>query len=118
MHILVSGKKVETGDALKVHVAEGLEVIARKYSDRALEANVTFSKDRSFFVCDINLHAGRGLSVQAEGEGTDAHRAFQDAATKMAKRLRRHRRRVNEHARCQAAERKPEPGATDAVALV
>ena len=118
MQITVAGKQMELSDALRVRVSEQLDLISHKYFDGALEASVTFSRARSFFTCDINLHAGRGLSVQAEGEGTDAHRAFQDAATKVAKRLRRHRRRVNEHARCQAVERKPEPGATDVVALV
>ena len=29
MHITVAGKQVETGEALKAHVREGLSVIAR-----------------------------------------------------------------------------------------
>ncbi|MBE9604402.1 ribosome-associated translation inhibitor RaiA [Acetobacteraceae bacterium H6797] len=112
MHIVVAGKQVETGDALKVHVSDGLKGITRKYFDHALEAQVTFRKDAkgkqgAFFACDINLHAGRGLSVRGEGHGTDAHRAFDEAAEHVAKRLRRYRRRVNEHARSFAEERMP-----------
>ncbi len=105
MQIIVAGKGVDTGDALKSHVADGLEAVAKKYFDRALEAHVTFRKDRSFFTCDINLHAGRGLTMRAEGEGADAHRAFADATDHIAKRLRRHRRRVNDHSRGVADER-------------
>lgn len=109
MHVTVAGKQVETGDALKVHVRDGLDTITRKYFDHALEANVTFHRNRAQFACDINLKAGRGLTMRAEGEGPDAHRAFDEAAGHLAKRLRRYRRRVNEHARSAAPERDTAP---------
>lgn len=107
MHITVAGKQVETGEALQTHVREGLGVIAKKYFDHALEANVTFRRDAKGhgFVCDINLKAGRNLFMRGEGEGSDAHRAFEEASQHVAKRLRRYRRRVNDHARSLAAER-------------
>ncbi len=99
MQITVSGKQVDLSDALRTRVSNGLDTIAGKYFDGALEANVTFSRARSFFTCDINVHAGRGLTVRGEGEAADANAAFDDAAEHIAKRLRRYRRRVNEHAR-------------------
>src|SRR5665213_1280865 len=99
MQITVSGKQVDLSDALRVRVEDQLDGIAGKYFDHALEAHVTFSRARSFFTCDINLHAGRGLILRGEGEAADAHGAFDDAAEHVAKRLRRYRRRVNEHAR-------------------
>lgn len=110
MHITVAGKQVETSDALRVHVADGLEAITGKYFDHALEARATFHKEAKghnggHFACDINLHAGRGLSLRGEGHGVDAQRAFDVAAEHVAKRLRRYRRRANEHARGQAAAR-------------
>ncbi|RAI59831.1 ribosome hibernation-promoting factor, HPF/YfiA family [Roseicella frigidaeris] len=114
MHITVAGKQVETGEALQTHVREGLAAIARKYFDHALEANVTFRRDATkgkqgaFFTCDINLKAGRNLFMRGEGEGPDAHRAFEVAADHVAKRLRRYRRRVNEHARSLAEVRQSE----------
>lgn len=108
MHITVAGKQVETGEALQTHVRDGLGAIAKKYFDHALEANVTFHRNnRAFFACDINLKAGRNLFMRAEGEAVDAHRAFEVAAEHLAKRLRRYRRRVNDHARSLAAT--PEP---------
>jgi ribosomal subunit interface protein len=107
MHIVVAGKQVETGDALKVHVSDGLNTVTRKYFDHALEAYVTFGKNRAFFSCAIDIHAGRGLSLRGEGEGVDAHRAFDEAAAHIAKRLRRYRRRMNEHSRHLADERLP-----------
>ncbi|MBV9783580.1 MAG: ribosome-associated translation inhibitor RaiA [Acidisphaera sp.] len=108
MQITVSGKQVDLSDALRSRVAEHLETIAGKYFDHALEAHVTFSRARSFFTCDINLHAGRGLTLRGEGEAADAHGAFDDASEHIAKRLRRYRRRVNEHARDLANRSRPE----------
>jgi ribosomal subunit interface protein len=99
MHITVSGKQLELSDALRHRVSTMLDAISRKYFGDALEAHVTFSRARSFFTCDINMHAGRGLTLRGEGEAADANAAFDDAAEHIAKRLRRYRRRVNEHAR-------------------
>lgn len=108
MHITVSGKQVDLSDSLQTRVSDQLETIANKYFDHALEAQVTFSRARSFFTCDINVHAGRGLSLRGEGEAADANAAFDDAAEHIAKRLRRYRRRVNEHARDLAHRARPQ----------
>ena len=114
MHITVAGKQVETGAALRIHVTDGLATITGKYFDHALEANVTFHHDLkakagSHFCCDINLKAGRTVFMRAEGEGVDAHRAFEVAAEHLGKRLRRYRRRVNDHARSLAVQRDVPP---------
>jgi ribosomal subunit interface protein len=110
MQITVSGKQVELSDALRTRVATHLDLITGKYFDAAQEASVTFSRARSFFTCDINVHAGRGLTLRGEGEAADANSAFDDAAEHIAKRLRRYRRRVNEHARDLANRARPEAG--------
>lgn len=108
MQITVSGKQIDLSDALRTHVSDELGIITHKYFDHALEALITFGRARSFFTCDINLHAGRGLVLRAEGEAQDAHAAFDDAAEHIAKRLRRYRRRLNEHARDLANRERPE----------
>jgi ribosomal subunit interface protein len=108
MQVTVSGKQVDLSDALRTRVWDHLDVIANKYFDHALEAQVTFSRARSFFTCDISVHAGRGLTLRGEGEAADANTAFDDAAEHIAKRLRRYRRRVNEHARDSANRERPE----------
>lgn len=108
MQITVSGKQVDLSDALRTRVWDHLDTIATKYFDHAIEAQVTFGRARSFFTCDINVHAGRGLVLRAEGEAADANSAFDDTAEHIAKRLRRYRRRVNEHARDLANRERPE----------
>ena len=108
MQITVSGKQVDLSDALRVRVAQQLDTVAAKYFDQALVANVTFGRARSFFTCDINMHAGRGLILRGEGEAADANSAIDDAAEHVAKRLRRYRRRFNEHARDLAGRERPQ----------
>jgi len=108
MQITVSGKQVDLSDSLRVRVSSQMDTIAGKYFDHALEAHVTFSRARSFFTCDINVHAGRGLQLRGEGEAADANTAFDDAAEHIAKRLRRYRRRVNDHHRDLAHRARPE----------
>src|ERR1700752_323398 len=108
MEITVSGKQVDLSDALRERGSRHLGTIPSKYFDHALEAQVTFSRARSFFICDINVHAGRGLQLRGEGEAADANSAFDDAAEHIAKRLRRYRRRVNDHARDLAQRERPE----------
>ncbi|MBV8524162.1 MAG: ribosome-associated translation inhibitor RaiA, partial [Acetobacteraceae bacterium] len=108
MQITVSGKQVDLSDALRVRVTDHLRNIAAKYFDHALDAQVTFGRARTFFTCDINLHAARGLLLRGEGESSDANTAFDDAAEHIAKRLRRYRRRFNEHARDLAHRERPQ----------
>jgi ribosomal subunit interface protein len=108
MQITVAGKQVDLSDALRTRVSTQMDTIANKYFDHALEAHVTFSRARSFFTCDINVLAGRGLKLRGEGEAADANTAFDDAAEHIAKRLRRYRRRVNDHHRDMADRDQPE----------
>src|SRR5271156_6964820 len=112
MHISVSGKQVDLSDSLRTRVSDSLGGIAGKYFDQAMEAHVTFGRARSFFTCDINLHAGRGLTLRAEGEAADAHSAFDDAAEHIATRLRRYRRRLNDHHRESAHRERPQKART------
>lgn len=108
MHIQVSGKQIDLSDALKHRVNTHLGNLAERYFDTGLQAQVTFSKARSFFTCDINVKAGRGLILRGEGEAADANAAFDDAAEHIAKRLRRYHKRVTSHSRATTRQELPE----------
>ena len=110
MRINVAGSQVDLSDALRMRVTHHLDTIAERFSGHALEAGVSFGRARSFFTCDISLHLGCGLVVRGEGEGADAHGSFDDAAEHIARRLRRYRRRINDHARALARRGRPEIG--------
>jgi len=108
MQITVSGKQVELSDALRERVSHDLTGVTGKYFEHAQDARITFAKSRLGFHCDINLHAGRGLTLRGEAEGPDAYTAFGKAVDHVGKRLRRYRRRVNEHHRDLANRARPE----------
>ena len=98
MDIRVSGHQVETGDALKGHVEDRLQGIADKYFSRALSAQATFGKGPhdNRFKCDVVAHVMHGLVLKASNEGNDAHGAFDGAADKIEKQLRRYMRRLKD----------------------
>lgn len=98
MEIRVSGHQVETGDALRQHAEERLAGIADKYFDRALSAHVTFGRgphDHAF-TCDIVAHVMQGVILKGSGSAQEAHPAFDQAADRIEKQLRRYMRRLKD----------------------
>jgi ribosomal subunit interface protein len=114
MDIRVSGHQVDTGDALKEHVWTRLEAVAEKYFARAISSQVTFRKaPHGAFHCDIVCHVMTGLILKGAGEAQEAHPAFELAAERIEKQLRRYMRRLKDrHVQAAAAEaaRDPEIG--------
>ncbi|EPR19002.1 30S ribosomal protein S30 [Sphingobium indicum IP26] len=106
MDIRVSGHQVDTGDALKQHVWTRLEAMAEKYFSRALSAQVTFRPaPHGAFHCDIVCHVMTGLILKGAGEAQEAHPAFDQAAERIEKQLRRYLRRLKDRsAQAAAAE--------------
>ncbi|QUT06107.1 ribosome-associated translation inhibitor RaiA [Sphingobium phenoxybenzoativorans] len=106
MDIRVSGHQVETGNALKEHVWTRLEAVAEKYFARAISAQVTFRKaPHGAFHCDIVCHVMTGLILKGAGEAQEAHPAFDIAADRIEKQLRRYMRRLKDrHVQAAAAE--------------
>ena len=98
MEIRVSGHRVDTGEALRAHVEDRLTAIADKYFSRALSAQVTFSKGPHDygFRCDIVAHVMQGLVLKGHGQAQDAHVAFEGAAERIEKQLRRYMRRLKD----------------------
>lgn len=98
MEIRVSGHQVDTGEALREHVRERMSAIADKYFARAISAQVTFGKgphDHNF-VCDIVAHVMQGVILKGSGQAADAHPAFDQAAERIEKQLRRYMRRLKD----------------------
>ena len=99
MDIRVSGHQVDTGEALREHVSDRLGGIADKYFSRALSATVTFGTGPhdNGFSCDIIAHVMQGVVLKASGFGMEAHPAFDEAAGKIEKQLRRYTKRLKDH---------------------
>jgi ribosomal subunit interface protein len=114
MEIRVSGHQLETGSALQEHAADRLNGISEKYFNRALSSNVTFGKaPANAFACDIVLHVNQGLILKSHGQAQDAHIAFDQAADKVEKQLRRYKRRLKDrHEQADHAMREEEAAYT------
>ncbi|MEO6152467.1 MAG: ribosome-associated translation inhibitor RaiA [Croceibacterium sp.] len=97
MEIRVSGHQLDTGAALQDHASGRLTGISDKYFNRAISSHVTFGKaPNSAFACDIVLHVNQGLVLKSHGQAQDAHLAFDAAADKVEKQLRRYKRRLKD----------------------
>lgn len=104
MKILTSGQQLDLGESLRVYVEENLTVAVSKYMDNAIEAQVVFKRDGSMYHCHCSVHVGTGIAMQAEAEGTEIYLSFDHALEKLAKQVRRDKRkRRNHHARQQSA---------------
>jgi ribosomal subunit interface protein len=105
MEISVKGKSMNVGDALRNHVQGQLNSAVSKYFGQAIDATVTFSREAQKFRVDISVHPGpRGLLIQGKGEGGDAYGAFEGSLARIAKQLRRYKRRLSDHHKTTAAE--------------
>lgn len=97
MDIRVAGHQVETGEALRTHVAERMTAMSDKYVSRAIAANVTFGRGpHDFFDCDIVAPVAQGMVLKASNRAGDAHVAFDGAASKIERQLKRYMDRLRE----------------------
>lgn len=97
MRYKISGKHIDVGDALRTHVQDTLQDVVTKYAERPTEAEVIFSRDAHEFVCEVSVHLSTGLTVVAKGRATEIYAAFDVAAERMEKQLRRYKRRLKDH---------------------
>ncbi len=97
MDISVTGRKVDIGESFKTHIIERLNAATGKYFNRSIDASVTVSKEGHLFMVDCQLHANQGVKFQSHAGAEDVYAAFDDAAEKVEKQLRRYKRRIKNH---------------------
>jgi ribosomal subunit interface protein len=96
--VRVSGHQVDTGEALQEHAAQRLLDITEKYFSRAIGANVTFGRGpNNDFTCDILAPIAQGVVLKASHRAHEAQMAFNGAADRIEKQLRRYVRRLKDH---------------------
>ncbi|MDX1400963.1 MAG: ribosome-associated translation inhibitor RaiA [Kiloniellales bacterium] len=97
MQLSVQGKQLDVGDALRVHVDDRLRRTLSKYFGDAVDVTVTMGREAHLYRAIISAHVGRGIRVEAQGESDSPYPAFDLACDHLAKRLRRHKRRIRQH---------------------
>lgn len=100
MQLTVQGKQIDVGDALREHVSDKLDDINSKYFNHATFATVTFSKEghgHGLIRARINIGVGKDIQVTADETDPDAYGAFDKAAEKVGKQMRRYKKRLRDH---------------------
>ncbi len=107
MQLSVKGKQLDIGNALREHVEASLGRILGKYFGDAIDARVTLSREAHLYHALVSAHIGRNILLEAHGEAIEPYPAFDAAAERLSKRLRRHKRRLRDHHKENANETEP-----------
>ena len=99
MQLSINGKQLNIGSALRQHIEHQVSTIVGKYFLNPTDANVTVSKEGPSFRTDTTVHVGKGIIVQGHSLSGDPYASFDEAASHVAKRLRRYKRRLRDHHR-------------------
>src|SRR5256885_12347510 len=97
MQLTVTGKGVEVGGALRQHIESSLGSILGKYFGSAIEAHAVFARERHLIRADLAIHIGRGIVVNSAASANEFYPAFDGAAERLAKELRRYKRRLRDY---------------------
>lgn len=115
MQLTITGKQLELGETFRRHVEASLGAILDKYFRTAIEAHVVLAREAHLNRAELSLRIGRGIAVNAGAAATDFQTAFDTAAERVAKQLRRYKRRLRDyhakarHAGEAASEAAPAP---------
>ena len=97
MSLRISGRNMKLGESLTARIEERIEGSVGKYFDGGHTGHVTVEKQGSFFEADCMVHLDTGIVLQASAKAGDATAAFEQAADKIDKRLRRYKRKLRDH---------------------
>jgi ribosomal subunit interface protein len=97
MQIHITGRHIDTGEALRDHVEARLLDAIGKYFARDADVNVTFSKSGHAFKSDCAVHLDSGTHLQASSNDNSIYASFDQTVDKIAKQLRRYKRKLKNH---------------------
>ena len=99
MQLLISGRHVDLGESFRAHADARLQQGVHKYLDRMTKVEVVVSKESHQFRVDIHGNTGTHahMVVNSKGASTDVYAAFDQAAERLEKQLRRYKRRITNH---------------------
>lgn len=105
MDVRVAGHQVDTGESLREHAQRRVAEITEKYFSRSVGANVTFGRGpNNDYTCDIVAPVVQGVVLKASYSGREPEIAFNGAADRIEKQLRRYTNRLKEHKVDEAAQ--------------
>lgn len=97
MGLRISGKHMNVGETLTSRIEDRLEEAVTKYFPGGYDGHVTLEKQGGRYSCDCVLHLDSSVDLQGTANEIDPTAAFESAADKIEKRLRRYKRRLKDH---------------------
>lgn len=97
MSLRISGKQMEIGDAFRTRIEERIAEAVDKYFGGGFSGQVTVAKTNGRFSADCHIHLDSRITLEATGQAMDPQGAFDAAAERIEKRLRRYKRRLKSH---------------------
>ncbi|MGI9352105.1 MAG: ribosome hibernation-promoting factor, HPF/YfiA family, partial [Rhizobiaceae bacterium] len=97
MNLRISGKHMNVGEALTSRIEDRLDEAVTKYFPGGYTGHVTLEKQGNRYSCDCVIHLDSGVDLQGTDNDADPTAAFESAADKVEKRLRRYKRRLKDH---------------------
>ena len=97
MNYKITGKQIDIGESLQIHVRTEMDAVIEKYAQRPTDATVIFSRNAHEYVCEAVIHLSTGLTAQARARATEIYAAFDSCCEKLDKQLRRYKRRLRDH---------------------
>ncbi|MBL8580948.1 MAG: ribosome-associated translation inhibitor RaiA [Rhizobiaceae bacterium] len=116
MSLRISGKHMDIGDSFRARIDARVNEAVLKYFDGGFSGHATVSKSGSRFAADCLVHLDTGMSLQGTGEAQEPIVAFEMAADRLEKRLRRYKRRLK--GRASGADAEPMDVAYTVVAAI
>jgi ribosomal subunit interface protein len=96
--VRVADHQVDTSESVREHAQRRMAEISQKYFSRAVGANVTFGRAAdNGFSCDIVAPVMQGIVLKASHSAREPQIAFNGAADRIEKQLRRYMRRLKDH---------------------
>lgn len=97
MSLRISGKHMEIGDAFRARIQDRIGDAVEKYFDGGFSGHVTVEKAGARFSADCVIFLDSGINLQAAGQAYEPQAAFEAAAERIEKRLRRYKRRLRSY---------------------
>ena len=97
MQVLVTGKQLDVGEALRARISDELLSSIGKFFERGGDADVVVGKNGHSIQVDCSVTLASGQKLVSSGMGGDAHTAFDAALSKVEARIRKYKRRLKNH---------------------
>ena len=105
MDVRVTSRHCSISDTLRRRASDRLEGLQR-FEPTLSAADVRFASDHGSALAEVRLLC-RGSTLQASAAADSFHAAFESAAERAERQLRRHRERVTDHKAAAAAVQPP-----------